>query len=77
MHADTKVTITNKPVEAETVAENMTKPSLAKVHVDGEKIGFEAYNIDGYTYFKLRDIAQALNGSDKQFEICGIVPFRL
>ena len=69
MHADTKVTITNKPVEAETVPENMTKPSLAKVHVDGEKIDFEAYNIDGYTYFKLRDIAQSLNGSDKQFEI--------
>ena len=37
--------------------------------IDGEKINFESYNIDDYNYFKLRDIAMALNGTEKSFEI--------
>jgi len=39
----------------------------AKVMVDGVDVKFDAYNIDGYNYFKLRDIAYAINGSEKQF----------
>lgn len=41
----------------------------AKVMVDGIEIAFDAYNIDDNTYFKLRDIAQVLDGSKKQFEV--------
>lgn len=37
------------------------------IRVDGTEKTFEAYNIDGYNYFKLRDIAYALNGTAKQF----------
>lgn len=44
-------------------------PSNAKVIVDGEEIAFEAYNIGGSNYFKLRDLAKVLNGSPKQFGV--------
>jgi len=32
-------------------------------------VTFEAYTINGYNYFKLRDLAQAVNGSNKNFEV--------
>ena len=41
----------------------------AKVMVDGIEIAFDAYNINDNTYFKLRDLAQVMNGSKKQFEV--------
>ncbi len=44
-------------------------PTSSQVIVDGEKIEFQAYNINGNNYFKLRDIAFILDGSEKQFEI--------
>jgi len=44
-------------------------PTAAKVLVNGKEIAFDAYNIGGSNYFKLRDLAYALNGSAKQFEI--------
>jgi hypothetical protein len=37
--------------------------------VDGVKKSFEAYNIDGSNYFKLRDIAFVLNGTGSQFSL--------
>jgi hypothetical protein len=37
--------------------------------VNGKSISFEAYNIGGNNYFKLRDLAAAVNGSDKQFSV--------
>ena len=37
--------------------------------MDGKDIQFDAYNIDGYNYLKLRDLAYALDGSEKQFEV--------
>jgi len=49
------------PVEA--------RPSSAKVMMDGRLMDFEAYNINGNNYFKLRDIAKVLDGSPKQFEV--------
>jgi len=42
--------------------------SASSVLIDGKKVNFEAYNIGGYTYFKLRDVAMALNGSAAQFD---------
>jgi hypothetical protein len=45
-----------------------TKTS-STVLVDGIEVQFEAYNINGNNYFKLRDLASALNGSNKQFDV--------
>lgn len=36
------------------------KPSPQKVYVDGEKVAFPAYSIDGYNYFKLRDLGKVI-----------------
>lgn len=47
--------------------------NAAPVLVNGKKIRFDAYTIqegeNGFTYFKLRDLAAALSGTDKQFEV--------
>ena len=39
------------------------------VVVNGKEIACQAYNIQGYNYFKLRDIAMTLNGTGKTFEV--------
>jgi hypothetical protein len=44
-------------------------PSSSAVLVDGEKVAFDAYNIADANYFKLRDVAFALNGAEKQFAV--------
>jgi len=44
-------------------------PTASNVLVDNRATAFEAYNISGNNYFKLRDLAMALNGTDKQFEV--------
>ena len=44
-------------------------PTISTVYVNGEKTAFDSYNIDGYNYFKLRDLAYVLNGTQKQFEV--------
>ena len=36
-------------------------PTASTVLVDGQNIAFDAYNIDGNNYFKLRDIAYVIN----------------
>ncbi|MDF2523471.1 MAG: hypothetical protein K0R31_1112 [Clostridiales bacterium] len=41
----------------------------SSVLVNDFKVAFEAYNINGNNYFKLRDVAMALKGSRKQFEV--------
>ncbi|MNI57853.1 hypothetical protein D3C73_1129390 [compost metagenome] len=37
--------------------------------MNGKAVSFEAYNIEGNNYFKLRDLAMAVNGSEKNFEV--------
>ncbi len=44
-------------------------PVNSKVMVDGKKVAFEEYSIDGSSYFKLRDIAMAIKGSTKKFSV--------
>lgn len=46
-----------------------TAPSASNVLVNGSEVAFEAYNINGNNFFKLRDLAMAVNGSEKQFEV--------
>lgn len=43
--------------------------SSCTVLVDGEQVAFEAYEINGNNFFKLRDIAAALSSTDKKFGI--------
>jgi hypothetical protein len=42
-------------------------PVSAAVVVDGKKIDFDAYTINGQTYYQIADIAYAINGTSKQF----------
>lgn len=44
-------------------------PTASKVLVNGNEVSFEAYNINGNNYFKLRDLAAAVNRTGKQFEV--------
>ncbi|MDR0569602.1 MAG: hypothetical protein LBG71_00040, partial [Clostridiales Family XIII bacterium] len=45
-------------------------PTAQPLLVNGQRVsGMEAYNIGGYNYFKLRDLAQVLNGTEKQFDV--------
>jgi hypothetical protein len=50
-------------------AELVAKPTAASVLVNGETVAFDAYSINGNNYFKLRDLAYVLSGSEKQFEV--------
>ncbi len=44
-------------------------PTPSKIFVDNKQIEVEAYNIDGYNYFKLRDIAYLLDGAGNNLEV--------
>ncbi len=44
-------------------------PSNARILVDGDEIAFDAYNINGNNYFKLRDLAYILSESQKRFDV--------
>ena len=44
-------------------------PTSSKVIIDGKEVSFDAYNIKNNNYFKLRDVAMALSGSGKQFDV--------
>ncbi|MCL1829405.1 MAG: GDSL-type esterase/lipase family protein [Oscillospiraceae bacterium] len=44
-------------------------PAYASVAVNGRIVDFDAYNIKGSNYFKLRDLACVLNGTAKQFRV--------
>ena len=58
-------------VETEVTEDNSVKAikTSSAVMVDGVEVKFDAYNINNNNYFKLRDIAQALNGSNSQFNV--------
>ena len=43
--------------------------SAQNLSVDGQTVACEKYNIDGSNYFKLRDLAQLLNGTGSQFDV--------
>ena len=51
------------------IAANLTAASNPfPITLNGENVILEGYNIDGYTYFKLRDIADAVGGFDVDFQ---------
>lgn len=47
----------------------LAKGTALEVPVDGEKVVFEAYSIENNNYVKLRDVAMALNDTEKQFNV--------
>jgi hypothetical protein len=47
----------------------IARPTMSSVLLNGESVALNAYNINGNNYFKLRDIAYVLNGTQKQFEV--------
>jgi hypothetical protein len=51
-------------------AENVqAKPTASSILLNGVNALLEAYNIKDNNYFKLRDLAKALNGGARQFEV--------
>ena len=44
-------------------------PTASTVLVNGQSVAFDAYLINGNNYFKLRDLAYTINGTEKQFEV--------
>ena len=60
---------TSPPANILNTDTQIAKPTESTVLVNGVKIGFGAYNIEGYNYFKLRDLAYVLNGTEKQFDV--------
>lgn len=54
------------------LAETITaKPTSSTVLINGKSFSFEAYNINGSNYFKLRDIAKALNDTENSLKFHG------
>jgi hypothetical protein len=45
------------------------KPTTSNIILNGKEVKFAAYNMQGHNYFKLRDLACAINGTNKQFEV--------
>ena len=66
MHSDTKITITHSKTE---IPKQYASPTNSKLFVNANEVELEAYNIEGYNYFKLRDIAMLLRETEKQFEV--------
>jgi len=44
-------------------------PTSSTIFVNGEDVSFVTYNINGFRYFKLSDLAYSLSGTTKQFDI--------
>ena len=63
---DPATPVTPTPAPTPTITVN---PTPSTVYVNGVVTAFEAYNIEGNNYFKLRDLAYALNGTNKQFSV--------
>ncbi len=60
--------LTLLPATAAAESPNAT-PTNAAVYINGRKVAFEAYTIDGSNYFKLRDLAMAFNSTNKMFSV--------
>lgn len=50
-------------------ASNLAVPIKSTVVVNGESVAFDAYNINGENYFKLRDLAYSIRNSEKRFSV--------
>lgn len=69
MKAMTVTEASNQMENVATQSKIAVQKADAQIVVDGSVVGFEAYNVAGSHYFKLRDIAMALKETDKSFEV--------
>ena len=53
----------------ETPNEFFVKPTDATLSINGNNIHVSGFNIDGSNYYKIRDIAMVLRGTDSKFEV--------
>jgi len=67
--AEAKALMGNSGNATAGVSANNAAPTASKVMVDGTDVSFDAYNISGSNYFKLRDLAKVVSGTDKQFAV--------
>ena len=61
--------LTLLPVSTFALTTIQAKPTSSNILLNGTKAAIEGYNINNNNYFKLRDLAEALNGGAKQFEV--------
>lgn len=65
-----RVVDSGAPTQTEQPSADITaKPTSSKVLVNGKDVSLDAYNINSNNYCKIRDVAQILNGTGKQFEV--------
>lgn len=62
---DATETVENNPVVEALIA----NPTSSNVLVNGANTSFDAYTINGNNYFKIRDLANVLSGTEKQFDV--------
>ncbi len=67
--SDGKIIETPKETTKPASTSKTASPMNSKVKIDGKNVAFEVYSIDGSSYFKLRDIAMAIKGSTKKFNV--------
>ncbi len=67
--AEAKALMGNSSNVATAASANNATPTASKVMVDGTDVSFDAYNIAGSNYFKLRDLAEVVTGTEKQFDV--------
>lgn len=60
---------TTAPSPTPAPAKSNATPTASTVLVNNAPTEFEAYTIEGNNYFKLRDLAQVVNGTEKNFEV--------
>ena len=58
-----------KTLEKASKAGIHAEPTSSKILVNGKAIDFDAYKINDNNYFKLRDLAQVVNNTEKNFEV--------
>jgi hypothetical protein len=68
VHADAVAVVDIKNADDLTPLYEIVRTSMT-IKVNGEVKAIEAYNVDGSTYLKLRDVAFTLNGTGSQFSV--------
>jgi hypothetical protein len=58
-----------KPLSEFSKEQALASPTASTVLVNGKDVKFDAYLINDNNYFKLRDLAYVLSGTEKQFEV--------
>lgn len=67
--ASPKGTVTKAVTALRTLANPVAQVSTDKLTIDGKPVSLASYRINGNNYYKLRDIANALSGTNAQFDV--------